>query len=743
MTWYLLIILAAASGAAIAGFARHRRSRRGAVELFAELAAARTSGSDKARLQRPHIDTSMCLGCGSCVFACPEEGVLGLAHGQATIVHGARCVGHGRCAEACPTEAITITLDGLDERRDIPALNEELEVVGRPGLFIAGELGGFALVRTALSQGAAVGAAVARRAGVPREADVRELLVVGLGPGGLACCLAAHEAGVDYVAVDQATEVGGTVASYPRRKLVLTQPISLPLGVELSRLSYEKEHLVETWERVVGEHGLSVRLGTRLLDVTQGDDRIWTARTSTGDIRARHVCLALGRRGTPRKLGVPGEDLPKVAYGLIDAQSFQRRRVLVVGGGDSAIEAAVGLARQPGNAVTLSYRKSAFFRLKARNAESIDRVVSSGLVDVVFDSDVESIEDSHVTLRVGGDARRIPNNDVFVFAGGVAPFGLLEDAGVSFDPADRPPVEPIADRGTGLLKALVAVFVCAVGAIAWTMSHDAYYDTPPVVRPLSSEHGWLGPRGTIGLWAGIVACALILWNLAYLVRRSRLGGWLPGSLSSWLASHVFTGFFAWMLIAVHSGMNTVNAIGGHAFLALTVVVATGAIGRYLYSWVPRAANGAESDLEDVRARVAALSGDWDRVEGEFAQRVREKVESLAAPERWTAGFFGRVRALFVSAVRLRRTRRQLRELGAREGVPAEELESLLALASKAHRLAAMANHYGDLRSVLASWRFLHRWIALLMVLLAAAHVVMAVRFGEIEWSVLFEAGWLR
>ncbi len=424
------------------------------------LAEARERGSHAARLQYPAIDLSQCIGCGACVRACPEEGVLALLHGQAAVVHGSRCVGHARCASVCPTGAISLTLGDLSQRRDMPAITSDLEAAGVPGLFIAGELSGFALVRTAVGQGVAVAEAVAHRiagrshagsrATVPStpslaaaddlaDDDVLDLLIVGAGPGGLACSLRSKEIGLHFLTIDQEPRLGGTVAAYPRKKLVMTQPIELPLYGMLKKLSYEKEELVALWEEVTAKNQLPIQTGVKLDDLTFGADGIFLAKTSAGPVRSRSVCLALGRRGSPRRLGVLGEDLAKVSYSLLDAASYQDRRVLVVGGGDSAVEAALGLAEQPGCVVTVSYRKSAFFRLKGRNDARISKAIHQKKLRVQFDSQVESIESDIVSIRTGADKlERLSNDYVFILVGGEPPFALLERAGVSFDPADRP-----------------------------------------------------------------------------------------------------------------------------------------------------------------------------------------------------------------------------------------------------------------------------------------------------------------
>lgn len=261
MDWVALTSVLLAVLLAAAVLLRRRAELRDHAASRSEIAAARARGSDRARLQFPDIDLGKCIGCGACVRACPEDGVLALSHGQAVVVHGARCVGHGRCAEACPTEAIALTLGDLSHRRDLPAMAADHEAVGAPGLFLAGEITGFALVRTAVAHGRLVAAAAhGRRTTLgPTPPGVHDLVVVGLGPAGLSCLLEAKARGLDAVGVDQAREVGGAVAAYPRGKMVMTQPMDLPLHGRLPRLEYQKEELVELWRRLVAQHALAVR----------------------------------------------------------------------------------------------------------------------------------------------------------------------------------------------------------------------------------------------------------------------------------------------------------------------------------------------------------------------------------------------------------------------------------------------------------------------------------------------------
>jgi thioredoxin reductase/Pyruvate/2-oxoacid:ferredoxin oxidoreductase delta subunit len=756
LNWFLAYMPVVVVGLAVLLLLRRRGELLEYAKNHQELADAKERGSHKARLQHPDLDLSKCIGCGTCIKACPEDGVLSLIHGQAVVIHGARCVGHGLCAAACPTNAIALTLGDLSGRRDLPALDESLEVVGVPGLFLAGELGGFALVRTAVSQGIAVADAVAHHlqsvsppgqegaagGGSDMEGggdEAVDFLIVGSGPGGLACSLRAKELGLDFLTIEQEEKIGGTVASYPRRKMVMTQPVVLPLHGRLPHLTYQKEDLIAIWEEAATKNDLPIRTSVRLVDFARGDDGLLHANTSEGVIRARCICLALGRRGTPRKLDVPGEDLPKVAYSLLDAESYQGRRILVVGGGDSAIEAAIGLAKQPGNEVTLSYRKKDFFRLKARNETNIRKALHEDKVRAIFESQVLAIEPEQVRIRSGsngdGEETVLPNDEVFVFAGGIPPFGLLENGGVSFDPKDRPPPAELVEKSGGLLATLVVVLICATAMLGWAIWHRAYYGLNVSLRPGSEPHRLLRPAGAVGLTFGLLACGLFVWNLTYLVRRStRLGRWLPGTLKFWLSSHIFTGLFAFLCVLIHAGFMVRPTVGGHAFLALTVVVITGFIGRYIYAFVPRAANGTAVDLEDLRTKLASLSAEWDRNGRGFGEKVRDQIDHLITKGRWHPNLLVRLWVMGTGQIRLRRSLMHLRFQAKSEGIPNDEFRRILTLAKKAYRLTLMVTHYEEVRAVLSSWRYLHRWLALLMVLLAAIHITVAVRYSKIGWD---------
>ncbi len=431
------LVTAAAAVAIVVPYAV-RFGRRNRADA-ARRAEARALGADRPVAQYPLIDEAACIGCGSCVAACPERSVLGIVDGRAVIVNGLKCVGHGRCAEACPVGAIRVGLGDVGARDDIPRLTDDLESTV-PGVLLAGELTGFALIRNAVAQGTRAAEAVARRvraAGLPPPAEgVRDLVIVGAGPAGLSAALVARREGLSYVVLDQ-QGAGGTILQYPRKKVVLTQPVDIPLWGRLDRSEYAKEDLLAIWQDAMLRFELHVRTGERLEDVMRAADGTLMVRTTGGTWLARHVILALGRRGTPRKLGVHGEELPKVAYKLLDAEAYRGERILVVGGGDSAVEAALGLARQPGNLVTLSYRKERLFRIKQRNEKNFADALGRGELTARFGSEVLAIGPEAVRLRQGDRELELPNDYVFVFAGGEPPWPLLRRIGIGFGGAGR------------------------------------------------------------------------------------------------------------------------------------------------------------------------------------------------------------------------------------------------------------------------------------------------------------------
>lgn len=411
----------------LVAFVRRNRADRERKKEAAEL------GIDKPVAQYPYIDPNRCVGCGACVKACPEGDVLGLVGGTSVVINGLRCVGHARCEEACPVGAIEVGVGDLKSRKDVPLLDDDMQT-NLPRVYVAGELGGIALVKNAALQGRQAVEVVADRvsSGIGGGPGALDLLIVGAGPAGLSASLMAKTLGLSYKTLEKEDSLGGSILHYPRRKMVLTQPVDLSPWGSLNREEYSKEDLLDVFWRMVGDNSLEVNFGEPLEELERENGH-YLVRSKADEYRAKHVVLAIGRRGSPRKLGVPGEDLPKVMYRLIDAESYQGKKILVVGGGDSAIEAAIGLARQEGNEVTLSYRKERLFRIKKKNEDKIQELFESGEVEPIFSSNLAEVREDTVRLTKGEDDTVTLENDyVFIFAGGVPPFRFLQQMGVEF-----------------------------------------------------------------------------------------------------------------------------------------------------------------------------------------------------------------------------------------------------------------------------------------------------------------------
>ncbi len=400
------------------------------AESHVAKAEAEAAGLLEPASLHPVIDPFKCIGCGSCVQACPEQGhhtVLGLIDGKAALVSPSECIGHGACKSACPVDAIQLVFGSEARGVDIPRVSPWFET-NVPGIFVAGELGGMGLIRNAIEQGRQAIDEITKRR--PRGKTAIDVLIVGAGPAGFSACLGAKEKGVSYLAIEQES-LGGCVFQYPRGKLVMTQPATLPLVGKIKFTTAQKEQLLEMWTRVEKEHQLNIRYYESVTAITAVDGH-FVVKTTQGEYTAGSVLLAIGRRGTPRKLGVPGEDLSKVVYRLIDPEQYRGRKVIVVGGGDSALEAAASIA-EAGGTVILSYRGDAFQRAKPRNRERVAKATSDGQLEVMLNSTLKKITAERVQISLGSVMMEVDNDDVIVNAGGILPTDFLKRVGIDVE----------------------------------------------------------------------------------------------------------------------------------------------------------------------------------------------------------------------------------------------------------------------------------------------------------------------
>ena len=400
-----------------------RHSRREAAHSATWQNAVESGLTEPASLH-PVIDPVRCLSSKSCVTACPED-AIGIIGGKGQLVNPASCIGHGACKTACPHDAIQLVFGTAKRGMDIPQVNPNFET-NVPGIFIAGELGGMGLIRKAAEQGRQALDSIAKLKGSKLPYDV---VIVGAGPAGISASLGALEKKLRFVTIEQEESFGGTVYHYPRNKLVMTAPVELPIIGKVKFGEVSKEKLLEFWQGVLQKTGLKINFFERMESIkpiNQG----FVVKTSKQEYHTRTVLLTIGRRGTPRKLGVPGEEQAKVVYRLIDPEQYRKLHVLVVGGGDSALEAALAVASEPDTHVALSYRSEAFARVKAKNRQLLDEASKSGRVRVLLKSNVKQIETGKVILDQEGKRIELRNDAVIVSAGGVLPSPFLKEIGI-------------------------------------------------------------------------------------------------------------------------------------------------------------------------------------------------------------------------------------------------------------------------------------------------------------------------
>jgi thioredoxin reductase len=359
--------------------------------------------------------------------------------GKLATVEKSLCKGHDKCVEACPVGGIVLATGSSVHRVEVPLVDTDFES-NVPGVYVVGELGGRGLIKNAINEAKVAVEHIASelKPGASRagHADVYDVVVVGSGPAGLSAGLEALRRGLRYLVLEQGT-LADTIRKYPRAKFLLAEPVSVPLYGGLWVSDASKEQLLQVWESIIARTGLDVRTGHRVTNVTR-EGAVLRVETAERAFHARRVVLAMGRRGTPRRLGVPGEELAKVIYDVADMESFAGSRILVVGGGDSAVESAIGLARQPGTTVVVSYRGDSFARVKERNRAKLDEALRCGSLRVLLKSDVREIREGVVLIDAGGGIEMVPNDVVVVRIGGDPPYKFLEQIGVRIVKKDVP-----------------------------------------------------------------------------------------------------------------------------------------------------------------------------------------------------------------------------------------------------------------------------------------------------------------
>lgn len=391
-----------------------------------KIALAKEEGIHEPVSLYPYIDEDNCIRSGACVNACPEKDILGIRNGRATLINASRCVGHGACFHACPVEAITLKIGTEKRGVDLPHVNQAFETNVK-GIYIAGELGGMGLIKNSVEQGKQAVENIYKNINAGHDAEY-DLVIIGAGPAGIAASLTARQLGLRAITLEQ-DSVGGTVFSFPRQKIVMTHPMDLPGHGKVKLFQTGKEELISLWSEVLSKNNITIQEHQKVESI-EPEGQGFKVRVKGGASYTGHkVLLAIGRRGSPRKLGVKGEDQPKVAYKLIESELIHDQDIVVVGGGDSAIESALLLAGQ--NRVTLSYRSDKFSRIKPQNANNIAEAEKEGRIIILFNSNIQEItKDQVIISKTDGESLSLPNQLVYIFAGGELPTEFLQKSGI-------------------------------------------------------------------------------------------------------------------------------------------------------------------------------------------------------------------------------------------------------------------------------------------------------------------------
>jgi thioredoxin reductase/NAD-dependent dihydropyrimidine dehydrogenase PreA subunit len=423
MNVILLLVLAAALPYAAWSIWERRRQRRAA----ARHAEAAVLGDEIVPVTlHPEIDLDKCIGSGSCVRACPEKDILAITDGRARLINPLSCVGHSACLAACPVGAIKLVYGTATRGVELPRLSDTFETSQR-GIYVVGELSGMGLIRNAVEQGRQAAVAIHKEG---RRGGDFDAIVVGAGPAGTAAALGVEAHGLRALIVDQSAW-GGTIVHYPRAKVVMTGSFELPGFGTVRKKTMSKEDLLELWRDIRARTQLRIEEGVRVEGMV-AEGNLWRVNGASGWTRtAANVVLALGRRGAPNQLSVRGEELPHVAYRILEPEVYAGKRVLVVGGGNAAADCAIALAEHGRcTSVAISYRRTELPRLRGSVRTRLERLFRSGGVVPHLGTEVAEIRQDRVVLRGAAGELQLPADAVIIQIGGRQPSELLRTVGI-------------------------------------------------------------------------------------------------------------------------------------------------------------------------------------------------------------------------------------------------------------------------------------------------------------------------
>ena len=710
------------------------RARREAADTAA-LAVAKAEGRNQPASLHPVVNLDTCMGSLSCLKVCPEGDILGVVDGKAALIDASACIGHGKCANECPVNAITLVFGTSERGVDLPEVDEHFQT-NRPGLHIVGELGGMGLIKNALTQGLQVATHLGEVLHGSRKIKGQvDVAIVGSGPSGLATALGLKKAGVSFRVLERET-IGGTIAHYPRQKVVMTEKVVLPFVGRFGKELISKEQLLAGWKHAIAKADLKIEEGVNVTGVS-GEDGAFLVTTSKGIVSAKKVVLAIGRRGTPRTLGVPGEELPNVTYRLVDATQYDGAKVLVVGGSDSALEAAIQIAEETDARVTLSYRQDKFGRGREANRRKFQELVSAGRIRALMPSTVKEVNREWVRLEYDGKVGKMSNDFVIACLGGELPTEFLKKSGVGMRRLQGEELAAKARRGSAkkdeverasrrFATILLVIGVAIVGLL--TIKGYSYYTLSAAERVKDAAHAALKPAGVWGHGVGIVATAFMMSNFIYALRKrwSVMKG--KGSIRNWLTFHQFVGFMSPLVIAFHATFRSNNVLATATTVSLAIVVATGVIGRFIIRLIP-SSDGKPQARSEVLAR-------WEKLKARMSARIEDHTE--VTDVRKAKDVLNRavvpaesqslIKYLLGTPFRSVRDRVALGTLAV-EFPSGAHFREFRASFEELRQLQTQVTFYTALRGLLSVWRVFHVVLAILLVVMITAHIGVSLFLG--------------
>jgi thioredoxin reductase/NAD-dependent dihydropyrimidine dehydrogenase PreA subunit len=679
------------------------------------------------------IDPDKCIGSLSCLSVCPEGDVLGVIDGKAALINASSCIGHGKCEVECPVDAISLVFGTSERGVDLPSVDEFFQS-SRPGVHIVGELGGMGLIKNAMTQGlqcaAHLGSTIQKS-----SSDENDVVIVGAGASGLATAMGCQKAGLRFRVLEQ-DSIGGTIAHYPRQKVVMTEKVELPFYGKFGNTLISKEELLESWGKAITQAGLKIETGVKVNRI-DGSDGAFEVQTSAGVVKGRKVVLAVGRRGSPRLLGVKGDGLPKVAYRLVDTAQYERNRVLVVGGGDAALEAAISLADETECEVVLSYRNAELGKARDANKKRFREMVEQGRITAFMPSQIMEVTPDAVMLAHGPTNRvmRLPNDYVIACLGGELPTDFLKANKIELDrhhgaDGEKPKIvrgsanfDEEKEKQRRLAWALFVVGALLTAGLMWVGGE--YYFLSKLDRAAHPLHKLLRPSGNWGHGVGIVATAFMMSNFLYSVRKrwERFKG--AGRINRWLTFHQFVGVMSPVAITFHAAFQSNNVLATATAASVAVVVATGLLGRFIYGLVP-SDHGRSQGLGEVKVRRERLVHRVERIGVLSTQDSPELdafIEGVVKPPTGRTLF-----ALFTSMpmAGLRR-RRNLAHF--KSGFAHHDFVDFADGITRLSRLNIQVEFFGSLKRLLSAWRLFHVVLALLLVVMITAHIGLSLYLG--------------